>query len=253
MEKNVAGQKIFYVDHTWKELDALDRAKVKLILPVGSVEEHGPHMTVASDSKQAETFSLMAARQVPDSLVMPALWYTPSLDTARYTGTISIDYNAFINYMVEIFNSLYRHGFRKLLVANVHGGTKTVCDVAIREFHARMATPSRGYADDFFIHLHNLYSPALPFMQTMVEAKDWGHACEIESSVEMHLFPDRVDMTKATEDYIPWERGFEWYIGDMAAVSKSGIHGDARKATPEKGKKSADAILKAFVDILSRM
>lgn len=253
MEKNVAGQKVFYVDYTWKELDALDRAKVKLVLPSGSVEEHGPHLTVASDSTAAQEFALRAARQVEGAIVLPCLWYTPAVDTSNYTGTISIKSVNFINYVVDIFESLYRHGFRKLLVANVHGGAKSVLDVAIREFHGQMGTRDRAYNDDFFIHMHNFYAPVIAYLNTLAEGKDWGHACEMETSVDMYLYPDRVFDTKGAEDYIPWEKGFEWYIGDMRAVDKQGVHGDPSKASPEKGKKAVDAVVAAAVEVMRGM
>ena len=140
METNVAAQKIFYVDYTWKEMDALDRSKVILVLPSGSVEQHGPHLAMASDAAQAEYFSREAARRVKDAIVLPALWYSTCLDTSNYTGTISMPPSVFIEMIVAILTSLYRHGFKRLMIANVHGAAKTPLDVAVREFHARMGT-----------------------------------------------------------------------------------------------------------------
>jgi len=253
MEKNAAGKKVFYVDYTWKELDALDRSRVTLVLPTGATEAHGAHLTMACDSKAAEELALRAAKQVENALVLPALWYSPALDIANYTGTISIKPSNFINYVIDIFEALYRHGFHKLVVANVHGGAKTPLDVAIREFHSRMATRDKGYSDDFFLHLHNFYAPVTGYLNTLAEGKDWGHACEMETSLDLYLYPERVYPERYVEDYIPWEKGFEWYIGDMRAVNKSAIHGDPTKASAEKGEKIANAIIAAFVDILRRL
>jgi len=253
METNIAGQKVYYVDYTWKELEALDRAAVKVVLPSGAVEEHGPHLTVASDAAAAEALTLRAARQVKDVIVMPCLWYSPSVDCSNYTGTISIDPIVFANYVVEILLSLYRHGFKKIVIANIHGGAKTPLDVAIREFHARLGTREKAYADDCFVHLHNLYAAVMPFLNSLAEGKDWGHACEMETSLDLYLYPERVKMDRAVEEYIPWDKGFEWYIGDMRSVDKSGVHGDPKKASAEKGKKIADAIVAALADVLERM
>lgn len=253
METNSSGEKVYYGDYTWKELDAMDRARVVVVLPSGSLEEHGPHLTMASDSTAAEAVTLRAARQVPGVLVMPCLWYVPCLDTSNYTGTISISSSAFVGYVCDILLSLYRHGFRKLAIANVHGGAKTVLDVAIREFHARMGTAEKAYADDFFIHLHNIYSPAIPLLNELSEAKDWGHACEMETSLELYLDPERVKIDQACEQYIPWDEGFEWYIGDMRAVDESGVHGAADKASVEKGEKVLNALVAGLVAILEKL
>ena len=253
METNAFGQKIYYVDYTSKELAALHRAKVKLVLPSGSVEQHGPQLTMANDATQAEEYTLRAARQVKDVIVLPCLWYSTCLDTSNYVGTLSLAPSVFIEMVVGILQSVYRHGFRKLVIANVHGAAKTPLDVAVREFHARMGTKDKSYADDFFIHLHNCYVPIADLANSLAEGRDWGHACEMETAVELYLNPDRVNMSLAVEEYIPWEKGFEWYIGDMSAVNKSGVHGDATKATAEKGKKLVDAIVSALADILKRM
>ena len=253
METNAFGQKVYYVDYTWEEMEALDRKNVVLVLPSGSVEQHGPHLTMASDAAQAEQFARRAAGQVKDTIVLPALWYSTCLDTSNYTGTISLKPSVFIDMVVEIMMSLYRSGFRKLVIANVHGAAKTPLDVAVREFHARMGTRDKAYADDFFIHLHNVYMPVAAYLNTLAEGKDWGHACEMETSVDLYLYPERVQMDKAVEDYIPWEKGFEWYIGDMRAVNKKGVHGAATKASAQKGKKIVDAIVEALADILKRM
>ncbi|MCD6404988.1 MAG: creatininase family protein [Planctomycetes bacterium] len=253
METNIAGEKVFYVDYTWPELDALDRAGTVLVLPSGAVEEHGAHLTLANDSTAAAEVALRAAREIPGVIVMPCLWYTPSLDTSNYMGTISIRPTNFVNYVCDILESLYRHGFRQLVVANVHGGAKTVLDVAIREFHHRMGNAERAYNDDFFIHLHNVYAVPADYLNTLVEGRESGHACELETSVDMYLFPERVQPEKAVEEYIPWEEGFEWYIGDMHAVNRNGVHGDATKASAEKGEKVVNALVSALADILRKL
>lgn len=251
METNSAGERVCYADYTWRELDGMDRARSVLVLPSGALEEHGPHLTMASDSTAAEAVSLEAAKRVPGTLVMPCLWYTPCVDTSNYTGTISISSTTFISYVSDILLSLYRHGFRKLVIANVHGGAKTALDVAIREFHARMGTSEKAYADDFFIHLHNLYTPAMGFLEEMKLGADWGHACEMETSLELHLDETRVKLDAAVEEYIPWGKGFEWYIGDMRAVDESGVHGNATKASRAKGGKVFKALVDGMVEILS--
>lgn len=253
MEKNGAGQKVYFVDYTWKEMEALDRARVKLVLPAGSVEEHGGHLTLASDSTAAQEFTRRTAVRVKDAIILPCIWYSTCVDTSNYTGTVYVSPQTLINYVVDILMSLYRQGFRKLVIANVHGGAKTALDVAIREFHARMGDRERGYNDDFFIHLHNLYSPVLPYLGTLVEGKDWGHACEIETSVDLYLNPERVHEDRYKEDYIPWEPELAWYIGDMRAVDKEGVHGDPSKASKEKGRLAVEAIVGAFEAVLEKM
>jgi len=253
METNKDGGKVLFKDCTWRELEAADRSSLTLVLPSGSLEEHGPHMTLANDSSTAEAVALAAAREVPGCLVLPCLWYTPCLDTSNYTGTVGVGTSTFIEYLADILESLYRQGFKKLVVANVHGGAKTALDAGVREFHHRMRTRERGYADDFFLQVHNVYAPAAEYLESIKEGRDWGHAGEMETSVEMFLAPERVNLDEAVEEYIPWQKGFEWYIGDMRAVNESGVHGDARKASAEKGEKIFGKLVEGLVDILSAL
>ena len=240
MEKNCAGEKVFYADYTWSEMDSLDRRNVVVVLPSGSLEQHGPHLTMASDSTAAEAVSLRAAKQVSGVLVMPCLHYVPCLDTSNYTGTISISSSAFVDYVCEIILSLHRHGFRKLVIANVHGGAKTALDVAIREFHARMGTAEKAYADDFFIHLHNIYNTAIPLLNEMCEGEDWGHACEMETRLVLAIEPELVRMDRIPDepavplgrmrDLPPTHTGIAWYSDYPDHYA-----GDARPATRAKG------------------
>ncbi len=250
METNKSGHKIFYADYTWPEIEGLDRKNVVLVLPTGSVEQHGPHLTLASDATQAEAFARLAALELTDAIVLPAIWYTTCLDTSNYPGTISLNPSLVVEMVCGIITSLYRNGFRKLVIANVHGAAKGVLETAVREFHARMASSDRQYNDDFFIHVHHVYMPAAQYLDSIAEGKDWGHACEMETSVDLYLNPERVNMDLAAEEYIPWKYGVPWYVGDMQAVDKTGIHGAANTATAEKGEKVVAAIVKGLVELL---
>ena len=250
METNAFGQKLFYMDYTWKELEAMDRTRVTLVIPSGSIEEHGPHLPVSTDTLQAEQFCRLAARQVKDVLVLPALCYTPAPDTSNYTGTIHIPPMVFLEMTVAILISLYSNGFKKIILANIHGSIKTTLDVAIREFHSRHGVPGRPFNDDCKVHLQNLFVPATAYLNSIAEGRDWGHACEMETSACLYLQPEVVRMELAQDDYLNWQNGLTWPIEDMRAANKSGIHGAATKSSAEKGRKVTDAIINAFVEVL---
>jgi creatinine amidohydrolase len=109
---------------TWEEVRDLDRAHTVAVLPVGSVEAHGPHLPLATDGLIADAMArsgaaLLAARGVP-AVVLPALPYTVAAFAADFPGTISASADAVTALVNDIARSLAGQGFRALAIANAH-------------------------------------------------------------------------------------------------------------------------------------
>jgi creatinine amidohydrolase len=109
---------------TWEEVRDLDRGRTVVILPVGAIEAHGPHLPIATDVVIAEAMArrgaeMLAARGVA-TIVLPALAYTPAPFAADFPGTVSIRPTTLTALVADVADSLARQGFAALALANAH-------------------------------------------------------------------------------------------------------------------------------------
>ncbi|WP_207477717.1 creatininase family protein [Arenibaculum pallidiluteum] len=129
-------------DMTAKEFAAVEEPeRVVAVLPVGSVEQHGPHLPVWCDGALVEgILDGAAARMPPDMpvLAMPMLPYGFSMEHTAYPGTLSISAETLVRLLVEIGEGVHRTGLRRLVILNGHGGQTQVLDIVARELRMRL-------------------------------------------------------------------------------------------------------------------
>jgi creatinine amidohydrolase len=109
---------------TWEEVRDLDREHTLVVLPVGAIEAHGPHLPLDTDVVIATAMARAGARKLADSgrvvLILPALAYTAASFGAAFHGTLSISAITVTALIVDVARSLSDQGFRLLALANVH-------------------------------------------------------------------------------------------------------------------------------------
>ena len=119
-----------YEELTSPEVAALDRDSTVLILPLGSVEQHGNHMPLSTDTLLAHSVALAAADRLPGKVaVLPPPWYGFSAHHMRFAGSITLRAETLMAVAEDIVGSLVGHGFRRILIVNGHGGNNGVIDV----------------------------------------------------------------------------------------------------------------------------
>src|SRR6201986_413332 len=112
------------------------RESALAILPAGSLEQHGPHLPVITDTASASAAAIAAARLVAAEVpvaVLPGLWLGLSEHHLPFGGTISVDYAAYRAILESVVRSLRALGFARLLIVNGHGGNIDPLAVACRE------------------------------------------------------------------------------------------------------------------------
>ena len=251
---NKTGQKIHLADYTWEELDRLARKeRFKLVLPLGATESHGRHLPLGTDALQACKIAELAAQKVSDTIVLPTMSYGHCVDTMNFCGTIHVSATTICSLVADIVASLYRHGFRKLLLYNAHGGNKGVADTALREAVTHLNRPGSLLSDDFEVYQLNAYEKLRDRIKDFLEGSDYGHACEIETSVMLVLASELVDMKLAREEYMPGGPDTVWRVRDMKKASGSGVHGAANRASLEKGKKVLGLLVVELTALLEQI
>ena len=251
---NKTGQKIHLADYTWNELDRLPRKKkLKFVLPLGAIEEHGYHLPLGTDTFQAGKIPELAAQKVSETILLPTMSYGHCVDTMNFCGTIHASARTICSLVADIVASLYRHGFRKLLIYNAHGGNKGVIDTALREAVTLLSVPGSLFSDDFETYQLNAYERLEKKIKGLLEGKDYGHACEIETSVMLELASELVDMELAQDEYMPGGADTVWRIRDMKKASASGVHGAPNHASLEKGKKVLEWLVEELAGLLKQI
>lgn len=233
---------------TAPELRALAERDALVLLPVASLEQHGPHLPVWTDSLIGHATCLRAAEIAAQDLpavVLPPLWLGLSEHHFPFGGTISLDYAAFHAVLRCVTRSILADGFRRLFLVNSHGGNIDPLAVSAREL-----------AHEFAIPVATTSPPRLAaaaIAGILDTQPGMQHACEAETSLWLALDPAQVRRDRIADTISPG--GFStgdaavtrfWSFAERAPVT--GVRGDPRAATAEKGHR----ILAAMAEALAR-
>ncbi|HEX3787378.1 MAG TPA: mycofactocin biosynthesis peptidyl-dipeptidase MftE [Pseudonocardiaceae bacterium] len=213
-------------DLAWPEVGRRARAGAILAVPVGSTEQHGPHLPLSTDTDIAVALCERLALARRDVLIAPPLAYGSSGEHAGFPGTLSIGQDALELLLVELGRSA-AETFDHLLLVSAHGGNTEPVVRAVR----RLRAESRDVC---------LFRPR------------WDgdpHAGRPETAMQLALSPERVRMSLA----VPGDRRpltEVWPLlrsGGTRAVSESGILGDPTGATADQGESLLDTLTTALL------
>lgn len=230
-----------------------------IVLPLGAIEQHGPHMAVSTDTDIVTYLAGQAEKALPGQVLLcPTMPFGSSHHHLSFGGTISISPALYTQVIVEMVGSLLQNGFKRIVLLNGHGGNITPVKQAL-------GTLSKDFAQaaEANIALVTYWELAgKPFSgEAPMESPALSHACEYETSMMLHLFPEKVWMEKAerarrpaSNGYIPWEDD-EAYRGvtlfkQTAYISSNGSSGEPQKASAEKGRYLLENATEALVTFL---
>lgn len=237
------------IELQWRRLRAdqlRERAKQNaiVIVPVGAMEQHGPHLPVEVDSLLAETIALRTARLMVSTapvVVLPCLWTGISEHHMSFGGTISLKFATFSALLTDVCHSLLRHGFRRIVLLNGHGGN----DNGLRVIADELASILKISVVQF-TYWHAAVQPIAALLERQ---KRLQHACEAETSMLMALRPELVVCDQFAAAEVPCTKHTEELVGpgfyrwrSLAAMATSGVVGFPTAASASKGQRLLDAI-----------
>ena len=245
-------------DMSWTQIHDLPKEQGVLVLPVGAIEQHGPHLPVVTDTLQVTEVLKRTLARLPDSIhawALPALNYGKSNEHTGFPGTFSVSAATLSALLMDIARSAQLSGFRRLALFNGHGGNTAVLDAAARDIRAATGLMT------FCLH-PGLFVDA-PFQITDNERRFGFHAGELETSLMLSLAPDLVDMSKAVKHFAAFPESAPplFFFGQASAAwlsrdwSVSGVFGDATLGAADKGRAMLDAAttrLAALIADISR-
>lgn len=221
---------------TWPEVEeALEMAKVAII-PIGAQEQHGHHIAEGCDSYRAEKFSeLLAEKCFPNVIVTPTINYGISLHHMDFPGTITLRPETLIDLLEDIVSSLNKHGLKKFLFVNGHGGNNTTIAVAAEKL-------SRKYEVEIG---HTLFvSAAKETIKNEIFSDFYGHACEREVSECLYMVPeivreDKIEKADMQDTFaVKWaEDNYVTIAYQFQELTRNGNLGDPTKGSYELGER----------------
>lgn len=233
---------------TWPEARrAAQKGGRVVLLPVGAIEQHGPHLPVDVDNRIVVWLCNEAAQRRPDLIVSaPPIHYGFNEHNMGFPGTITVAIEHFINYVFDVCNSFVRQGHTRIVLINGHGSNAMPCALIAR----RIVNENCDALAAAISHWNLARDLAAEIRETGVGGM--AHACEYETSWYLFLDPAAVKMELAVPDVMPMRTSYTWadlmagdgpvaFTDDWSRVSNgSGVEGDPRTASVEKGQHYAE-------------
>ncbi len=221
-------KKILWQEMRRTEFEKAVKADAIVIIPVASIEQHGNHLPVNTDTNCCFTIAQRAAQAIDEFpvLVLPPVWTGYSPHHMGHPGTITLKYHTFVELLTQVAASIHAHGFKKIFFLNGHGGNSPI----IAAMRGKLAE-EEGVSSSIGYNFWEI-SPTPEEMEAVSETDKGftGHAGEIETSLQLYLQPELVDMD--------------------CAVWAPGVKGDPSTGTGAKGEHIVNAAVDALVKIL---
>jgi len=228
---------------SWAEVaEAIPRHPI-ILLPIGTVEQHGPHLPVNADNMVASFVALRAA-EATNALVAPNINYGNSAVFSKFPGTIPVRQETLANVLRDVCQALIRQGLRRIIFVDNHGGNEPVCEQVARELKAEHG-----------VLIGSVYPWSLGY-QLMRDTYDnpataYGHGAEPETSAMLAMFPEDVVAARresgtvhpfagwTVQNYskvaVPEQSASGTVYLDSDEVAPNGVTGDGSGATRERG------------------
>lgn len=248
------------VEVEWQRMKAQELRKLAdqgavVILPVASIEQHGPHLPTMTDTRLGHEVAVRAARKAFEkrpTVVTPVVWAGLSEHHMPFGGTLTISHETFAAVLRDLVRAITRHGFADIVISNSHGGNMT----AMQHFCEAMA-PELGAT---LVATTYPMEAAEEIEKILEDQKNLSHACEAETSMMMVCEPDLVDTSDLAALDNPQgdsprflrvgQASYRWR--PFAHMTPHGATGMPGRASVEKGERlfeaAADAIAALITD-----
>lgn len=242
------------------EIEKLDKKRILVLIPLGSIEAHGPHLPIGNDSIIVEHFARKVGEKLENVIVTPTIYYAHNLINYDYPGTLNITPEHYAHYLQDILKSFYHHGFENFLLFSSHGANDMPVKLAITNLLQEYCHSNSVYCRD----CHEAAKAASPAFTKVsagrrndglkIAVKTWWdlakvrsrHAERLETELMMEIAPELIDLEKAVDckpknpwHYFPSRKKYH--------ADTYGVNGEPTKAN----KKDAKVLYERIVDELT--
>jgi creatinine amidohydrolase len=247
---------VLWENLTSADIGRLSDAEAMVIVPVGAIEQHGPHLPVGTDTFSAVEVARRAAVRMesPPAIVAPPVWWGFSPHHMAFPGTISLSSATFVALLTDLCGSIAVHGFQRILLLNGHGGNAQLVQLVaqeVMEAHPPVCVAAATY-----------YTMIVEVLEALGESELGGmvHAGEMETSVMLAVRPDLLRMDRATDE--PYRPASSFFLSDMRCGgpvfyppdlrrdTRHGVLGVPTLGTAKKGTAFLEAAVSELVEFL---
>lgn len=230
---------------TWPEIEtAMERGYKTVLIPAGSVEQHGPHLGILKDAAWAEAVGIEVAKDLDDALVAPVIRPGTSDHHMGFTGTISYRPETLMRVLEDYCHSLDEHGFEHIVAFSMHGGNFPAMNAILPSLASELEANIVTLLDKSL-----LIDPLMESLDTFdIPADARGHGGAAVTASVWNLRPDLVREGEFEPGYQGDVSNSRLQTDGLDAVSELGHMGDPTKATKELGREVTDRLVSAFVD-----
>ena len=239
---------------SWRQVAAaIESGFSRVILVVGAMEQHGPHMAIGTDTMLGYELAKRLAHRLGHTLIAPAITLGWSEGHLSHSGTINLSPSTLKNVVRDVCSSLSVHGFKEIIVLPSHGGNyrplQEIVPSLRNELPATKITYPESDLDRHLAEMDSFYEE-----HGLDSAKMGVHAGQSETSRMLAVHPDLVDMSLAAKGFMG-DASIRWTASTpppMDTMSPSGILGDAREASRKLGEQLIEHQVDVLYDLIRR-
>ena len=237
------------------ELNERAAAGALVLLPVASTEQHGPHLATGVDTILCGEICGRAARKllaggVP-AVVAPTLWAGLAEHHVAFGGSFTLSLATYQAMLRDLCRSILRAGFSRIAIVNGHGGNMSALNAMSAELTHELESPIA--VATYWLLAEEAFAAILEHQRSVL------HACEAETSMMMAARPELVDRERLAEAFGPMAERAGSVLSQplhrwrsFKEITTTGVIGDARRATPEKGERLIEAAAEALAVRLAK-
>ncbi|MDW0153158.1 MAG: creatininase family protein [Nitrososphaeraceae archaeon] len=211
----------------------------KIIIPLGSMEQHGPHLPISTDTIIAEYLANQLTKKI-SSYALPGIPYGVSFEHRPFFN-ISISNDVLSELLSQVCISLGENGFNQIIILNGHRG-----NMGVLQYIPQIVERNNPKMNVFGINYWHLIE------------REFDHGGFVETSLMLAIEPKLVQMQMAKRGYLNKKRlnsTYTTFLSNTSSfkITRNGVLGDPRKATKEEGKKIISITMKNLVRILKEL
>ena len=242
---------------SWPQHEKQVAAGATVVMPFAAIEQHGPHNPVAVDTHLATAVCQKATDNLEGVLLTPTMWAGQSPHHMEFPGTLTLSLETYTAVIQDLVSSVARHGYKKVLLVNGHGGN-------IAPLQAAALQLKHNLGITLWMVTYFKLGNEVAAEHRNGEIGSMAHSGEFETSMMLHLRPDLVDMSLAEKNI--WARPHPLATQDMhqggllnapadfsRAAKPSGVSGDPTVATAENGAKFYEATAARLREIIKTL
>ncbi len=214
-----------------------------VIIPCGSLEEHGPHLPLGTDTLHAMALANAVARLMP-VWAAPPLWYGLCRSSSEHPGTVGIRSRTLHALLFDVVESFYRQGMRNVIVLSGHAGGTHMATLVDAGEELMERLPELRFAVCSVLDIGRT-----AWKDIQENPKD-SHAGEVETSLMLHLHPEWVQGT-AEEAYPTFPEHI--LVRRKRAYWSSGVWGNPKAASAEKGRRLMESSVNALMALVKKL